>query len=70
MLFDIGWRGFWFCFGATLMLVCCAWKMSGSPAVLEKKQNDTIIQACEQELPRNKHCVLMAVPQDKLEIVK
>jgi len=70
MLFDIGWRAFWFCVGAILMLLFCAWRIGGTPSVLEKKENDAIIAACEQELPRNKHCVLMAVPEDALEVIK
>lgn len=67
MLFDIGKRAFWFFFGAMVTLSILAWCIRGTPAVLEKKQNDAMIASCEQELPRNKHCVLIAVPEDNVK---
>lgn len=67
MLYDIGWRIFWFFLGALITLFILAWCIGGTPVVLEKKQNDAIIASCEQELPRNKHCVLIAVPEDNVK---
>lgn len=67
MLFDIGKRALWFFLGAVITLFILAWRIGGTPAVLEKKQNDAIIAACEQELPRNKHCVLIAVREDDIQ---
>lgn len=67
MLYDIGWRIFWFFLGALITLFILAWCIGGTPAVLEKKQNDAVIASCEQELPRNKHCVLIAVPEDDVK---
>lgn len=64
MLHDIGKRAFWFFLGALITLFILAWRIGGTPAVLEKKQNDAIIASCEQEAPRNKHCALIAVPKD------
>lgn len=67
MLFNIGKQAFWFFLGALITLLILAWRIGGTPAVLEKKQNNAIIASCEQELPRNKHCVLIAVPEDNVK---
>jgi hypothetical protein len=49
------------------MLLFLAWRIGGTPAVLEKKQNDAIIAACEQYIPRNKYCVLIAVREEDIK---
>lgn len=64
MLFDFGKGVFWFFLGSLITLIFLAWRVSGTPAVLEKKRNDALIASCEQELPRNKYCVLVAVQRE------
>lgn len=67
MLYDIGWRIFWFFLGALITLFILAWRIGGTPAVLEKKQNDAMIASCEQDLIRSEHCILIAIPKENLK---
>lgn len=58
----------WFIFslgvalGLILMLLLMAWRIGNIPAVIERKENQKIITACEKDLPRRRHCVLIAIP--------
>lgn len=51
-------------FGAVIMLLFCAWRIGNIPAVVAQKEYRKIISACEQDLPRNKNCVLIAVQKE------
>lgn len=67
MLYDIGWRIFCFFLGALITLIILAWCVSGTPDVLQKRQNDAMIAACEQDLIRSEHCILIAIPESNLK---
>lgn len=67
MLFNIGKQAFWLFLGALITLLILAWRIGGTPAVLEKKQNNAIIASCEQDLIRSEHCILIAIPESNLK---
>lgn len=60
----------WFVFslgialGLIIMLLVMAWRIGNIHAVVERKENQKIIATCEQELPRTRHCALIAVPKE------